>query len=194
MNNYCIQKNYIHRPDNKHWDASNSKDKWQNHVYKKCKQIADEYNLNTILDIGCGSAFKLMKYFSNYDTYGCEIEPALSFIKNKYPNRKWYESDFLTIPKKEIDLIISSDVIEHLPNPDLLIKYIKNFNIKFLVISTPVRNPMYENGPPKNETHCREWSVKEFNEYISYNFPIIEHIEYTTNIQHTQLVICKRNK
>ena len=41
---------------------------------------------STVLDIGTGSGFKLLKYFNNYDTIGMDLTPTVNWLKSKYPN------------------------------------------------------------------------------------------------------------
>jgi len=42
----------------------------------------------TAIDVGCGSGWKLVKYISEeFRTIGIDTEPALSFLKKKYPKQ-----------------------------------------------------------------------------------------------------------
>ena len=143
-----------------------------------------QYNLTDIADIGCGSGYKLIKYFDSYNTIGYEIEPTLTFLKKKYPHKSWQESRLGSCPENQTaDLIICADVIEHLLNPDELLNFINRFSFKFLVISTPDRDKLPEiqqscqsqNGPPVNLAHVREWSFSEFRTYVNQYFDVIEH-------------------
>ena len=138
-----------------------------------------------------------MKYFKEYKTIGLELGINLKFLNKKYPLRTWLESDFDINPKIKTDVLICSDVIEHIVNPDDLIKYIKKMKFKYLVLSTPDRDLVYEdgseflNGPPRNLAHIREWSFDEFKEYISKHFKIIDH-RVTNMGQSTQTIICQK--
>lgn len=91
------------------------------------------------------------------------------------------------------DLIICSDVIEHIPDPDQLINCLKSLDSKFIVFSTPNRdlfNSKYSQlGPPPNPSHCREWNFEEFETYIRKNFEVIDHL-ITNKQQGTQLILC----
>ena len=64
---YFIKENYTHREKVRYHDdtkKSYNTDKWQKEVYLLAKQYAEYSNFNTVLDIGTGSGFKLIKYFS----------------------------------------------------------------------------------------------------------------------------------
>ena len=82
-----------------------------------------------ILDFGCGSGFTLGRVSSLYPSnilYGFDYD--LKNIKNlnKIKNfKKLYSQDILKI-KKKFDVIILNHVFEHLVNPNLYLKKIKN--------------------------------------------------------------------
>ena len=42
----------------------------------------------TVIDVGCGSGWKLVNYLSKeFKTIGVETEPALSFLRKTYPDQ-----------------------------------------------------------------------------------------------------------
>jgi SAM-dependent methyltransferase len=181
--NYCLPENYTRRPSYEHFDDTSYRDEYQDDVYGRAREIYEESNLNSVLDIGCGSGFKLIKYFSDSDNIcGMELEPTLTWLKNSYPNYNWIESDFNSTNIINYDLLICSDVIEHIVDPDELMQFISNLNFKYCIMSTPERDAiqMYQfgkftNGPPRNHCHTMEWAFSEYNNYISKYFNVIEH-------------------
>lgn len=175
--NYCIKTQYLTRRNNKHFDDRENTDQHQDKVYTAAHDFFVENKLTKILDIGCGSGFKLIKYFEEFDTTGLELPPALGHLRKKYPDRKWEYSDFSKVPKSEYDMTIAVDVIEHLRDPDELLNFIGKINTKYILISTPDRSKLpfrSQIGPPGNRCHVREWSKEEFVEYISKYFNVIE--------------------
>jgi 2-polyprenyl-3-methyl-5-hydroxy-6-metoxy-1,4-benzoquinol methylase len=91
----------------------------------------------------------------------------------------------------EPDMIICADVIEHIKNPDSVLQYFEYLKPKVIVISTPDRDLLLNyNGPPKNPAHVREWSYKEFSEYIGSFFKVKEHFISSVS-QSTQVIVCK---
>jgi hypothetical protein len=172
-----IRVGYITRKNNIHFNDTANKDEHQDLVYKRIKEFFEEKQLKTIVDVGCGSGFKLIKYFNEYKSIGMELPPALDYLKTTYPSKSWIYSDFKFKPDFPVDIAISIDVIEHLKNPDDLLNYFKELNPKYIALCTPDRDKLvYRSrlGPPINIAHLREWNKKEFDNYISKHFEIIE--------------------
>jgi len=195
--NYCIKQFYRSRKEYFHYDDTSEEDNWQLEVYLHALGLMKKNNLQSIIDVGCGSAYKLVTYFDDYDTIGLEVPENVEWLKEKYPNKKWMIADFSQKTDLHADIVICSDVIEHIVDPDDLIDYIKNISFRFLVISTPDRSLLYKPwnkgfwGPPGNPAHQREWSFKEFYKYMASNFNVIDH-RVTNLAQWTQMIICQK--
>jgi len=194
LDNFFIRRDYKIRENNDFLDTSSRSDEYQNDVYLFAKEIGDINNVKTIADVGCGSAFKLLKYFSDYETIGYDLNFTVDFLKRKYPDKIWIVSDFDSSPN-EVDLVICADVIEHVINPTNLLNFIKKMNPKHIVMSTPDRDLLYEKlgrpylGPPVNSHHIREWSYMEFKNYINHFFEILQHISIEK--EYGQMIYCK---
>jgi hypothetical protein len=180
---FFIKKSYKHRTSYHHFDDTPLHDEYQDGVYRHARALADKHKHKTVFDIGCGSGFKLLKYFSAFTTVGSEIEPTLTWLHSTYPNNAWLPSDFASEPPFSPDLIICSDVIEHLLNPDLLLTFIARLRFKHLVISTPERDATQmmqrgclHDGPPENPCHVREWTYAELGMYLSEYFRVVDHL------------------
>ncbi|MDH3609258.1 MAG: class I SAM-dependent methyltransferase, partial [Gammaproteobacteria bacterium] len=103
-------------------------------------------------------------------------------------NRDFPQWSFLPINLEHIestqyglfDCVVCSDVIEHLINPDSLLKLIHSITkpSSTIIISTPerdiLRGPNCLKSPHKE--HVREWNAAEFSNYISQSgLKIIDH-------------------
>jgi 2-polyprenyl-3-methyl-5-hydroxy-6-metoxy-1,4-benzoquinol methylase len=188
MNNYFIKENYTHRLNNSFFDDTSFKDEWQKEVYTYARQIADAHNLTSVLDIGTGSGYKLMANFKDFDTLGMDLEPTVKWLKETYNDRKWTDS---FEPVLGYDMIIASDVIEHIPDPDILLDLIQKCAPKMIVLSTPDRSLSTVSnfdGPPYNKSHVREWTMFEFKNYIESKFNVLDHF-ISNKEQHTQVVL-----
>jgi hypothetical protein len=194
--NFFIHDGYQPRLANDFFDDTSNDDQWQLEVYQFAREIADRDGLSTVCDIGCGSGYKLMRYFKDFDTLGLELPQTYNYLVKKYPTRKWQVADFSAAPNFQPDLVIASDIIEHLPNPDELLRYIKLLKPKQIVLSTPARNLLLSashDGPPTNPAHVREWSFAEFRKYIGEYFDIEEHF-ISNPAQATQCILCKTTR
>lgn len=199
MMNFCIHENYISKTEKTIFqDTRTRTDEFQNEVYKLLKSIVVDCGISNpvVADIGAGSGYKLEKWIPEVQgekLIGYELEPNLSFLREKYPNKTWIESDFDSNPLKA-DIVICADVIEHLINPDKLMEFITKMEPKHVIISTPDRDLLVEilgrdnNGPPQNPYHIREWSKKELSEYISRFFNIVDH--YHEREEYQQIIHC----
>lgn len=188
----CIHPDYDRREAPVHFDDRKMRDEWQNGVYKYARDLASKHGLTSIVDYGCGSGFKLMKFFSGLNTVGYELEPALSHLREVYPDRKWALS---TRPVSFYgDMFICSDVIEHLAQPELLMQRIANSTLQFIVLSTPSLEILAERGdtprfgPPNNESHVNEWTTREFESFVAMYLQVLDHVVIDSK-QGTQLIL-----
>ncbi len=180
---YFIKPDYIARTEYCHFDDTSCTDGYQNEVYLAAFQLAEMIGAQSIGDVGCGSGFKLLKYFKERKTVGFEIEPTLSFLKERYPDREWMLSDFGQMVEEKLDVVICSDVIEHLTDPDQLLNWMGQLDFNYLVLSTPDRDQLIYIqqdeqclvGPPLNPAHVREWSFAEFETYVGQFFDVQQH-------------------
>lgn len=196
VDSYFIDDNYKCRDEYAHYDDMEVQDKWQLEIYLHAYALMKKNNFHRVADIGCGSAYKLITYLDEFITIGYELADNVEILKKRYPGRDWRISDFESEEKFDVDVVICSDVIEHLVDPDCLIKYLLRQNFKYLIFSTPDKNMVYASeqerlGPPRNPAHVREWNFYEFADYIGKYFYIIDH-RITNIIQSTQMIVCKK--
>lgn len=186
---YCIKQDYVHRENNSYFDDTPFKDQWQKEVYEFARAVADQHQFKTVLDIGTGSGFKLLKNFQDFDTLGIDVTQTVTWLKETYPDRNWNDQ---FVPVADFELVISSDVIEHIPDPDTLLDLIEQCGPKLIVLSTPDRDlfKLGHNGPPVNRAHVREWTMPEFNQYISSRFEVLDHF-VSNKEQATQVILAK---
>jgi len=189
MKTYFIKEGYIHRPNNKYFNDTENKDEWQKEVYVFARKIADQNNFSKIIDIGTGSSYKLLTNFSDMQTLGIDVPKTVQWLRKTYPDKLWADR---FEPVQGYDLIIASDVIEHISDPDTLLDLIENSKPKLIVFSTPNRDLLKSghNGPPKNGAHCREWNFDEFRTYIASRFTVVEHF-ISNKKQSTQVILAK---
>jgi hypothetical protein len=193
---YCIKRLYRARRQYHHHDDSSLEDQWQLEVYLCALGLMKQHGLRSVIDIGCGSAYKLVTYLGDYDTVGLELPVNIEMLQERYPDREWQIADFATKTIVSADVIICADVIEHLVDPEELVSFIKGIRCIYLIVSTPERGLLHRPwnrgfwGPPEIPYHQREWAFREFEKYMTLHFDIIDH-RITNREQATQMVVCK---
>jgi hypothetical protein len=192
---YSIKAGYHHAHRVETFDDRLNTDQWQRSVYQSAQAILQEMEGRSVIDVGCGSAYKLTEMFGIHLTIGIELTDTYNWLLKKYPTRKWLDFERTDPSKLSSDIVICSDVIEHVKNPDYLMDFLKSIHFRCLVISTPERNSVRGNGdfgPPENTTHYREWNKEEFKNFVSKWFKVNEQI-ISQDKSASQILICTTN-
>ncbi len=150
--------------------------RFQNSIYCGARELILEMNFKSILDIGCGCPQKLKAYIfpvSN-DVTGIDMLDAENF--DEY-NMTYYKEDFNTSKLdlgRKFDLIICTDVIEHIRMTHNLLDLIKRHmsSETSLVISTPDVDSYHLVEPNKGHVHF--WGKDEFVDLLkSFGFDVL---------------------
>lgn len=191
MKNYGLPEGYRVRENPQYWDDTRMKDEWQREVYLMAAAIMASNGFSSVIDVGCGSAYKLVKYLDKYDTMGIDVMPTVEWLRDRYPTREWRTS----LPDGKFDLVICADVIEHVPDPDSLCRSLRSVANGLVLISTPDRLRPGEPplGPSNNRSHVREWSYSEFGNYMREQFEVLHQVR-TNELQSTYAVIARVRK
>ncbi len=189
---YGIQAFYLPRRRYVHFDVHTGTERPQDRVYDHLSRFFAARGLETVLDVGCGTGFKLLKYFGDYETLGLERPPALDHLRETYPERRWQLADFDDVPPGSFDMALSIDVIEHLLDPDELLRYLLKVDCRYVALSSPDRDRLTlasRIGPPANVHHVREWSREELVRYVSRYFRVLDSQVVSG---HEHYVVCEK--
>lgn len=174
---YFIKDGYRSNPNPRSVKHSIEKSmKYQRDVYVLAADVARERGLQSVLDVGCGWGAKLCAYLGDLcpDLYGVDLPENIAQCRQMHAIGTWLSVD-ISDPAADIgrrfDMIMSVDVIEHLLDPDILIRFVaKHAHADTVIIlSTPerdLRRGTEDMGPPGNLAHVREWNAAEFNTYL----------------------------
>jgi 2-polyprenyl-3-methyl-5-hydroxy-6-metoxy-1,4-benzoquinol methylase len=193
---FGIKPGYHHAIKVEFFDDTPYKDEWQRSVYELAASLAAKLDKPSVIDVGCGSAYKLVHMLGQYEIAGIEVEPTYSWLKKTYPQHKWLLFDETKPSLLKSDIIICSDVIEHIEDPDSLLDFLQDIDFQYLVLSTPERDSKLgknDYGPPENLAHYREWNQYEFKDYVRGWFAIEEQ-KILNDKSITQVLVCRKKE
>ncbi len=165
----------------------------QSLLFPELKKILLKINPKTILDFGCGNGgFTRRIQELGFDVSGCDIDRVGIEIARKN-NRN---IPFFLMGEKDpfenaaFDVILSTEVIEHMFNPQELMSFARNHLPLngYLIISTPYHGYLKNlaisffdlwdkhHHPLRIGGHIKFWSIKTISELFSANGFDIEKI------------------
>jgi len=157
---------------------------FQQDSYRYAQEIIKRYKIQSVVDVGCGVGEKMNKFLCplGLDVVGIDLPESVEIAKRKYDDQfvaDNFENEEPVVTKK-FDLVICSDVIEHMVDPDLLLRYIKKITHEhsYIIFSTPERD--YHRGfdcmKSEKPEHVREWNTMELKKYLgSQSLVVKEH-------------------
>ncbi len=192
---YCLPDDYRCNPaatfdaDEAHyWDPARVEASlaYQADFYAWVLSVVVENNFQSLADFGCGTAAKLARLHAgapDLNTCGLDQPNAIAMCQQHYPFGEWIACDLdrpESMPERKFDLIMASDVIEHLDNPDNLLNSMRQVahEHSLIMLSTPDRDSLRGASAriPGNPYHVREWTQAEFASYLaSRNLEVITH-------------------
>lgn len=139
---------------------------------------------NSILDVGCGEGFtlnRLKEHGIGKHLEGVEHSiDAISLGKKTYPDIKIKQGDIYNLPYEDnsFDLVLCTEVLEHLDNPGRALKELIRVSNKYLVVSVPnepffmlaqlVRGKNWSRFGNDIE-HVNHWTMFGFPKFIKQN-------------------------
>lgn len=135
----------------------------------------------TVIDIGCsiGVGSNVISHQARH-VWGVDINTeSIKFANDTFarPNLSFEVYDVENPGPREhakFDLVVMSEVIEHVEDPDKALQTMKTFFHDKSVgyITTPNKNNpnLSQEDLPHNELHLKEWRAGEFYEYLTKHF------------------------
>jgi SAM-dependent methyltransferase len=131
-----------------------------------------------VLDVGFGLGYGLIiSSVHAREVHGIDVDQKAldycnGFLLNKLPTLnsiQLYDGYNIPYPDNFFDIIVSVDVLEHVPDYHRLLAEMIRVVTKGVFISTPNRRPEHCNpdGSPTNYWHLREWSDDELRKIVS---------------------------
>lgn len=152
-----------------------------NNFLKTVIKTTKPLNIETVLDAGCGEGFtldrlqreKIGKVFEGIE-YDSE---AVTLANEMYPKLKIKKGDIYKLPFKNnsFDLVICTEVLEHLENPKKAYRELLRVSRKYVLISVPnepfftiqrmarFQNILHLGAHPE---HIQHWTYKAFTAFV----------------------------
>lgn len=166
------------RDDESYWSPwrIGESGRWQHHVYAWAARLGSRHSLDSVLDVGCGVCTKLQRHLvpAFRSVEGMDQSSALAVARRRGVGVALTAVDLENPPPmsdKTFDLIVCADVVEHLVDPDPMMRLIRECSHtgSLVLISTPERDR--ERGRDCRSSdkpeHVREWSRPEFRRFLT---------------------------
>lgn len=180
---------------------------FQPDVYSFAAWAADFAGLTRIMDVGCGWGEKLEAMHGEHPDWsfvGLDYGANITRCIDTYDWGAWVDTDFEHLAEDALkayrpDVVICSDVIEHLVNPVPMLRSLRASGAEVVIISTPERDVQYgydHMGPSRNLCHVREWNAAELKAFLESEGLTVDHIGLTrgndqTYAMGTILAVCR---
>ena len=120
------------------------------HVNSYLRQCLKKPEVTTFLDVGCAEGYYInlvSNIRSDMNCVGVDIAlPYLKKFKLRNPNAEFIlcDAEFLPFKKRAFDLVLCSEVLEHVPNYPRALKELLDVSNTFLTLSFPGHSFLYK--------------------------------------------------
>lgn len=153
---------------------------------KNIVDILSVLDYQSLHEVGCGQGYniQLLSSIKKADCTGSDIsKEALSLAKKRNPEINFFKASIysLPFPNNSFDLVVASEVLEHLESPQKGLLEIKRITKKYCLLTVP-NEPLWRifniirgkylkdwGNPP---THINHWSKKKFVNLVNQYFDI----------------------
>jgi SAM-dependent methyltransferase len=163
------------------WDDMKRYGPFSRHIRRILKDIIRPLEIESVLDIGCGQGSLLQELcveFPSIKPYGVDIsKSAVELAIQRVPNGRFWVSDISQQPLNEkYDLVVCSEVLEHIPDDITTIQNLRQMTDKYLLISAPQgRMRRFE----RKVGHVRNYAPGELVKKLEENgFVIVSVLEW----------------
>lgn len=173
--------------------SHNSLQRWLiGRFYSDAFALLSQASVRTILDAGCGEGFTLHriaeKWPQQYALEGIDSSAAaIKTGKSLYPGLTLVQGSIYSLPHPDssFDIVICTEVLEHLTNPQAALAQIRRVTKQYVLLSVP-REPLFRLANflrGKNLSrwgndieHIQHWSSSAFVQFVRQNGLEVVHM------------------
>jgi ubiquinone/menaquinone biosynthesis C-methylase UbiE len=153
------------------WDDMKTYGPFSRHLRRILKEMIRPLDFRSVLDVGCGQgAFlqELQSEFPHIEVNGIDISSsAVELARKRVANGRFSMLDITSkFLEEKCDLVVCSEVLEHIPDDVLALQNLRRMTGRYLLISTPQgRMREFE----KQVGHVRNYAPGELVKKITTN-------------------------
>jgi 2-polyprenyl-3-methyl-5-hydroxy-6-metoxy-1,4-benzoquinol methylase len=163
------------------WDDMKKYGPLSRHIRRILKDIIRPLNIDSVVDVGCGQGSlleDLRMEFPYIKPYGIDIsKAAIELARQRVPDGRFYVLDISQEALNEkCDLVVCSEVLEHITDDIKVLRNLRKMTGKYLVISTPQGNMR---GFERDVGHVRNYASGEIVQKLDQNgFEVVSVTEW----------------
>lgn len=147
----------------------------------------------TLLDVGCGEGF-VLQYLSDkrvlYRLQGIEVsQESIALGSKLFPKLHISQGDIydLHVPDHSIDIVLCSEVLEHLEKPEQAIKELVRITKSYIVVSVPhepwfmlanLLRGKYVSHFGNHPEHINHWTRRSLVQFLRNNGIVIVSVSH----------------
>jgi 2-polyprenyl-3-methyl-5-hydroxy-6-metoxy-1,4-benzoquinol methylase len=141
LNDLDLVRDYYDHGWDAQWDDMKKYGPMARHIRRNIKELIRPLQFDTVLDVGCGQGsflVELQQEFPHIQIRGTDISPsAVRLVQERVPQGEFFVLDASQEHlDQQFDLIVCSEVLEHIPDDVSALRHIAQMTRKYLVIST----------------------------------------------------------
>lgn len=160
-----------------------------NRFTSKVLELANSTSPHTILDVGCGEGHLTKLLFDTDATReitGIDVRPdALEKARSLAKNASFYKADIYELPfdSKSIDLVVATEVLEHLERPEVALSELKRVTRSHCLLTVPneplwrflnLARGAYVKELGNTPGHLQHWSTGSFRKFLGQTLQIVQ--------------------
>lgn len=182
------RKNKVVQPEGNYYDKYNTTNPIAKLLMKNffiaLEDLLNEVgNVNSVLEAGCGEG-NVTNFLRQKLSKECTIDAfdvsqkVILEAKSQFKGINFSQGSIYNICSGQYDLVVCSEVLEHLEYPEKALKQLKNVTERYIILSVP-REPIwrilnmlrgkYIRNLGNTVGHIQHWSLRSFTEFLEGN-------------------------